>query len=339
MKQDIKPTVIAFEVTRRCRFHCPHCRAGAGIDPSEEILTTGQCKNIIDAIASYSKCTLIVTGGEPMERSDIYELISYGDNAGLKVVMATCGYLIDAEAIRKLKKAGVQALSVSIDGSSAESCDALKDTPGAFDAAVNAAKIAKKGRMRFQINMAISKANVDEVAGVYELAKRLGAYCFNPFVLVPTGSAKELKDEVIDPIDYEMLMNEFLEIKLEKDMELRVTCGPQFARVSRQQQMERLGIDVKGCMGAREFGFISYRGDVQICGFLDVSAGNLLENGYNFAKIWNESELLEKVRSQEFSGACGNCGYMTVCGGCRARAYSTAGDYMASDPVCGHKSV
>ncbi|MBL7107000.1 MAG: radical SAM protein [Phycisphaerae bacterium] len=338
MKQtNIKPKIIAFEVTRRCRLHCPHCRAKAGIDPKEEVLTTNQCKEIIRSIADYKKCVLILTGGEPLERQDIYELIDTARDNHLKVAMATCGYLINEDSIKKLKKAGVLTLSFSLDGDSAETHDEFRQTKGAFDIVIKAAALARKANIRFQINMAISKLNIDEVFGVYELSKKIGAYCFNPFILVPTGRGEMLKEAILDPIEYQTLLNEFIEMKLENTIKIRITCGPQFAPVSKLQK-NLLGIndEAKGCLGGREFGFISYKGDIQICGFLDISAGNLIKNNYNFEKIWTESEFLNKIRSRNFTGACGNCGYITVCGGCRARAYTIAGDYMATDPICAY---
>jgi radical SAM protein with 4Fe4S-binding SPASM domain len=333
-KKVIKPRLIAFEVTRRCRYSCLHCRANAG-ETSEDKLTTSECKKIIKAIAKYSKCILILTGGEPMERADIYELIRYARKINLKPVLATCGYLIDEKTIVKLKKAGVMALSFSIDGANAETHDKFRDTKGAFDSTINAAKIAHKAHVRFQINTTISKINTNEVIGIARLAKNIGAYCFNPFILVPTGRGREIEDAVLDPVEYEVLLNELLRIKLRAEIKVRVTCGPQFALVCKRAEAKGLTEDVPGCMGGRGFGFISYRGDVQTCGFLDVPAGNLIENNFNFKKIWEESELLRKIRNvSDYKGNCGICEYVGICGGCRARAYATSGDYMGEDPVC-----
>ncbi|MBN1392996.1 MAG: radical SAM protein, partial [Sedimentisphaerales bacterium] len=278
-KKTVKPRLIAFEVTRRCRYSCLHCRANAFAE-SENELTTSQCKKIIKAIAKYSKCVLIFTGGEPMERADIYELIQYTRKIGLRPVLATCGYLIDEKTITKLKKAGIMAVSFSIDGANAETHDRFKGTNGAFYSTINAAKIARKARVRFQINTTISKMNSSEVIGIARLARELGAYCFNPFILVPTGRGEQIEDAVLDPVEYEMLLNELLRIKLKSEIKVRVTCGPQFARVCRQAENKGLTEDVPGCMGGRGFGFISYRGDVQICGFLDIPAGNLIENNF-----------------------------------------------------------
>jgi radical SAM protein with 4Fe4S-binding SPASM domain len=340
-KKAIKPRLIAFEVTRQCRFNCRHCRANAGAS-SEEELTTSQCKKIIKAIAKYVSlplrkqgCVLILTGGEPMERGDIYELIRYGRKMGLRMVMATCGYLIDEKSIVKLKKAGITALSFSLDGAGAESHDKFRGAKGAFDAAVNAAKIARKERVPFQINTTISRINIDEVIGIARLAKELGAYCFNPFILVPTGRGREIANEILDPVEYEALLNELLLIKIKSEIKVRVTCGPQFARVCKQAEAKGLTEEVAGCMGGRRFGFINYRGDVQTCGFLEVPAGNLIENNFDFGKIWEESEFLREIRSiSNYKGNCGICEYVGICGGCRARAYAMSGDYLGEDPVC-----
>ncbi len=273
-----------------------------------------------------------------MERKDIYELIRYARKIGLRPVLATCGYLINEKTILRLKKAGVTALSFSIDGVNAETHDKFRGTAGAFDSTINAAKIARKARVRFQINTTFSKVNAGEVIGIAELAKNIGAYCFNPFILVPTGRGSEIANEILDPVEYEALLNELLRIKLKAEIKVRLTCGPQFARVCRQAEAKGLMKDVAGCMGGRGFGFISYRGDVQICGFLDVPAGNLIENNFNFKKIWEESQFLKEIRNvSEYTGRCRTCEYVGICGGCRARAYAASGDYLDEDPVCDYQ--
>ena len=336
-KRIVKPKLIAFEVTRRCRFSCRHCRANAGIDCDDE-LTTGRCKKILASVAKISKPVIILTGGEPMERRDIYKLIRHCRQLGLKPVLATCGYLINEKSITKLKEAGVMALSFSLEGASAETNDRYRQAKGAFDSVIDAAALARKKRIRFQINTTISKINIGEVIGITDLAKRLGAYCFNPFILVPTGRGKQMQDAILDAVEYEALLGELLRIKLKSEIKVRVTCGPQFARVSRQAEARGLTKEVAGCMGGRGFGFISYRGDVQICGFLDISAGNVIENGFKFGEIWRESKFLKEIRNLSgYTGKCRGCDFVGVCGGCRARAYATSGDYLASDPVCDYK--
>jgi radical SAM protein with 4Fe4S-binding SPASM domain len=335
LDEALKPSLIAFEVTRHCRYQCKHCRANAGPEGSEE-LNTRQCKKIIAAIAKFAKPILILTGGEPMERPDIYQIIEFAKDKGLRVVMATCGYLLNDESIIKLKKAGVSALSFSIDGSSAETHDKFRQSEGAFDAIIKAAGVARRAKMPFQINTTLSKINAGEIMGIAELVKRLGARTFNPFMLVPTGRGKELDDAVLDPVQYEYLLNELLRIKLRGEINIRVTCGPAFARVCEQAKAKGLTVEGKGCMGGKGFGFINWKGDVQTCGFLDVSAGNLVANGFNFGKIWLKSKFLNEIRDDsQQKGKCAECEYVGLCGGCKARAMAILGDYLAGDPVCG----
>jgi radical SAM protein with 4Fe4S-binding SPASM domain len=337
-RQSDSPRLIAFEVTRRCRFNCKHCRANAGVSGDEKELTTEQCKRILASIADFSKPVIILTGGEPMERSDIYELIRYGRDLGLRMVMATCGYPINDESIAGLKEAGLLALSISLDGATARSHDAFRQTDAAFDSAVKAAEAAGRAGMRFQINTTITKSNVTEVPLIAELAEKLGAYCFDAFILVPTGRGKGIAEEMLEPVEYEKLLNELLNMKLESDIDMRVTCGPEFSRICKQKKVKKIKGSVSGCMGGRGFGFISCRGDVQTCGFLDVSAGNLIENGFEFDRIWLESEFLKEIRDlSAYKGNCGICKYVGLCGGCRARAYAMSGDYLDADPICNYK--
>jgi len=331
------PMLIAFEVTRRCRFACRYCRVGPAGESDTE-LTTGQCKKIIKAVADYSKCMIILTGGEPMEREDIYDLIEYGTSLNLPMVMATCGYLITEDSVQRLKAAGIGALSFNIEGASAESHDRFRQAPGAFEAAVEATKIANKAALPFQVNTTITKVNADEAVGIAELARRLGAGTFNPFIYVPTAANTHSEEVVLDPIEYEVLLNELLEIKLKSDIKIRVTCAPAFARVCAEKRLNRLNDDVSGCMAGRGFGFISHTGDVQACGFLEVSAGNIIENDYDFAAIWRESQLLNDIRDRsQYTGDCGDCEHVGICGGCRARAFALYGNYLHEDPLCHHR--
>jgi radical SAM protein with 4Fe4S-binding SPASM domain len=340
-----KPRIIAFEVTPRCQFDCPHCRADAGPAENQRELTTTQCKKILKSIANFTTSPppkkpplIILTGGEPMQRTDIYKIIQHGRKLNLKMAMATCGYAIDDESINKLKKAGISILSFPIDSAGAHFHDTFRKSPGAFEEVVKAAKIAHRSGVPFQINTTITKRNADELVAIAELAKKLGARCFNVFILVPTGRAKQIADEVLDPVGYETLLHELLRLKLESKIQVRLTCAPQFTRICRQQKQEKLIGSINGCIGGRDFAFISYRGDVQACGFLNISAGNLIENGYDFEKIWTESEFLKELRDlSKYKGSCAICEYSAVCRGCRARAYATSGDYLAPDPICNYQ--
>jgi len=331
--QIVKPRIVAFEVTQRCPLACAHCRAAAAEDKSD-YLSTGQCKSILKSVADFNKCVVILTGGEPMERPDIYELIEYSQSLGLRTVMATCGYHFADDAASKLKQAGIIALSFSLDGATADTHDAFRQTAGAFDTAIAAIEKTRSAGIRFQINTTITKHNIAQVPAIAALAEKLGAYCFNPFILVPVGRGDEIRDLILSPAEYEKLLHDLADLKNKSPIELRVTCGPQFARICRQKKLTDAD-KVKGCLAATEFAFISAHGDVQTCGFLDISAGNLVENGFDFADIWLNSKFLNDLRTlSEYKGACSACAYLAVCRGCRARAYSMLGDYLGQDPIC-----
>ncbi len=334
-KQNHKPRLLALELTRRCRFNCRHCRADAERTAPQDELTTEQWKKILDSIAAYEKCVVILTGGEPTERSDLIELVEHSRQVGLRAVMATCGYAIDEATLATLKEAGVLALSFSLDGATAETHDAFRRTPGAFDTVIKAAKATARAGLRFQINTTITRTNLTEVPAIAQLARQLGAAVFNPFILVPTGRGDEIREEILEPEQYAGLLSDLLALRSDSPIELRVTCGPQYARLYRETQERQPHVHISGCMGGRGFGFISHRGDIQTCGFLDISAGNLVENGYDFAAIWDQSTFLHEIRdTASYKGKCGRCAYVKVCGGCRARAYTMTGDYLAEDPVC-----
>jgi len=335
-----KPRIVAFEVTRKCRFNCIHCRAVASEKADSEYLTTDQCKQILFSLGRYNKCVVILTGGEPMEREDIYELIEFGNDVGHRMAMATCGYSINDDTAKKLKDCGTLTLSFSLDGSDANSHDSFRRVAGAFEITLAAIEKSREHGIRFQINTTVTSRNIGHVPKIAHLAQELGAYCFNPFILVPTGRGAAISDEILDPAKYEKLLRDLVKIKKEIPIDVRVTCGPQFSRIMAQTGSKAfLGKrKSQGCMAGGEFAFISYRGDVQTCGFLDISAGNLIDNGYNFADIWENSALLKKIRDLSlYQGKCGQCEFVKSCGGCRARAYTMTGDYLASDSICDYQ--
>lgn len=331
------PRVIAFELTRKCRFGCIHCRALAGDDKSLTQLSTDQCKSILKSVAGYSKCLIILTGGEPLERQDIFKLASYCRDLGLSTALATCGYLVTVPVVKKLKDSGVGAFSLSLDGSTPQTHDYFRRTPGAFDAVINATKIMRDNGSRFQINTTITRHNIAEIDKIADLAKQLGAACFNAFILVPTGRGKEISPEILDHVQYEQVLNQLLSLKQGGNIDVRVTCGPQFARIGIQSGSYKPG-EIKGCLGGTQFGFISYKGYVQMCGFCEIPAGNLVANNFDFKSIWENSDFFKSIRDRKsYKGNCGICEYVNICSGCRARALGLSGDYLQADPICNFK--
>lgn len=333
------PRLIAWEVTRRCRLKCRHCRAGAEDREYADEFTTEEIKKTLSNIASFAKPIIILTGGEPMVREDIYDIARYGDSLGLRMVMAPCGSLVTSEAISQMKSAGIKRISLSIDGATKESHDSFRGVEGSFDDAVSASRAANKGGMPFQINTTVTKMNISELPEIMKLAAGLGAVSFHPFLLVPTGRGKDLSGSELSAREYEETLKWIYEAAKQVEMTVKPTCAPHYFRI--KDQMGGTGKDggldhsTRGCLGGTGFAFISHTGTVQICGFLDVVCGDVRKSDYNFKKIWEESEVFNKLRNPgEYKGKCGICEYHAVCGGCRARVFAKTGSYLSPEPYC-----
>jgi heme b synthase len=331
------PHLIAWEVTRSCMLACKHCRAAAKPVPYSDELSTEECRKLLDNIASFSRPIIILTGGEPMLRADIYEIAAYACRLGLPVVMAPCGMLINDVTAAKIVESGVRRISISLDGVTAEAHDAFRGVKGAFEGAMRGIEAAKRAGLDFQVNTTITKDNVGQLPDMVELARRLGASVFNPFLLVPTGRGKELADQELSPGQYEETLVWLAERQVKGDIPIRVTCAPHYQRILRQRGAPAGPRPVKGCMGGQSFAFISHRGKVQICGFLDLECGDVRKEGFDFRKIWETSEMFLRLRDiDRYEGRCGRCEFRKVCGGCRARAYAMTGDYLAEEPFCAY---
>jgi heme b synthase len=353
VKKTYLPQLVAWETTRRCQLRCSHCRASAKDVRYEGELTTDEGKKLLDNIASFSKPIIILTGGEPLMRPDIFEISSYGDKLGLRMALATCGVGLTKEIALKFKESGIKRLSLSIDGSTAETHDRFRNVPGAFDTALKAAKIATSVGLPFQINTTVSRINVDDLPAILKLAVAIGASAFHPFLLVPVGRGKALESETLDPEKYEAILTWIAEEQARSPIPFKPTCAPHFHRIIRQKKLYKpagghpgagatghphgAGLDTlsRGCLGGLGFVFISHVGQVQICGFLEEPAGNIRNENFDFKKIWETSPLFLEMRDKKrYRGRCGLCGFWQVCGGCRARAQSMKGHYMEEEPNC-----
>jgi heme b synthase len=334
------PRLIAWEVTRRCILNCRHCR-GASLDREySEDLTTDECRKFIEALAGYAKPILIFTGGEPLLRADIFDLIELAVSKGLRCALATCGGPVTEEMAARIRDSGIARVSISIDGATSETHDEFRGQEGAFDKALGAAANLRKAGVGFQINTTLTTHNLSELPGILELAKSLGAASFDVFLLVPTGRARDLVDQEISPSDYEKTLHWIADIRNDAGLTVRTTCAPHYHRILSQRgesKGARHGLDAetRGCLGGKAFAFVSHKGVVQICGFLEIPAGNLRDHGFDFRKIWENSDFLDSIRDVNgYRGKCGICNYRRLCGGCRARAHAITGDYLAEEPFC-----
>ena len=218
--------MVAWEVTRSCNLACVHCRASAVCEPYAGEFDTEKCKRILDEIATIGNPVIILTGGEPMLRKDIYEIAAYGDRKGLRMVLATNGTLMTETVAENLIKAGIRRVSISIDGPEAESHDAFRRVPGAFAEAMAGIEAMKRVGLEFQINTTITQANIAQIRQIHDLAHGLGAAAHHIFLLVPTGRAKEMVDQEITPLAYEETLNWFYEEEQSCAIQLKATCAP-----------------------------------------------------------------------------------------------------------------
>jgi len=336
--------VIAWEITRHCDLRCRHCRGGARPVDYEGELTTDECLRVVDGIAACCKPILILTGGEPMSRPDVYDIAGHATQCGLRVVMAPCGHLLTAETATRLKDAGVRAISISIDGATAATHDAFRGVAGAFDRTVAGLRHAIDAGIAFQVNTTVSRTNVDELPAILDLAVAWGAKTLDLFFLVPTGRGASLKEQEITAEEYERALRWALDAAREAPLRIKTTCAPHFARVRRQVAQEQRQVPGyreeavgTGCMAGQGFVFISHRGILQPCGFLDVPSGDLREVDFDFRRAYEDSTVFTALRAREnYGGKCGACEFLRVCGGCRARAYARSGDFLAEEPSCGY---
>lgn len=337
------PRLIAWELTRSCNLNCIHCRAAARFGPYPNELTTEECMRFLDNVASFSKPIIIMTGGEPMLRDDIWDIAKHGTDLGLRMVMAPCGFLVTVETAKKMIECGIQRVSFSIDGATAESHDNFRRVSGAFASVMKAIENVKKVGLEFQINTTITKHNLKELPRILELAIKLGAKAHHPFLLVPTGRGVMLKDQEITPEEYEEVLTWFYDMREKVPLQFKPTCAPHYYRIFRQKEREKgitvtpetHGLDAmsKGCMGGQSFAFVSNTGKVQICGFLETECGDIRKEP--FSKIWDTSKVFQEMRAwDDYHGRCGYCEFKKVCGGCRARAFAFTGHYLDEEPFC-----
>ena len=314
--------IVAWETTAACNLSCRYCRACATPAPEPDELNTKEALAFLDSIAPLQPM-LILSGGEPLLRPDIFQIIRHAVSSGMRVSLASNGTRITPEVADEIAASGVTRVSISLDGASAEKHD-LSRGPGSFRAALNGLENLR-GKVDFQINFTITKKNESEVSNIFDLAEKVGAKALHFFFLVPTGRGQE--EDLITPERQEEILIQ-IDQERSRGMEVQVTCAPQYARLARQGKDRRKG----GCLAGKSFVFVSRKGDVYPCGYFPLRVGNIREN--NFIDIWENSAELQALRERNLKGKCGRCSFSKSCGGCRARAYAKTGDYLGPDPSC-----
>lgn len=320
--------IISWNVTLRCPLRCPHCYSNAGEKDLPGTLSGAAMYRIIDGIRETGTPVVILSGGEPLMREDIFEIARYGSDAGLRMAMGTSGYPFTPDTASQLRKAGIRKVAVSLDSTDPGVHDAFRGREGSFHRAVRAILRCRKEGLDVQINMTSRDGGSTGVDHVVALGKILGVSDYQVFFPVPTGRAGAAAAGL--PGSGEETIARILERYRDSSIRIRPTCAPQFRRIADQHGIRNPSWG-RGCIAGISYCRIYATGEVTPCPYIPVSAGNAATTP--FADIWNRSPVFAALRDPaRLTGTCGRCSYNTVCGGCRARAY---GMRAGADGSCG----
>ena len=357
------PRLVFWESTAGCNLSCIHCRRttiAGELLPQD--LTTSEAFELIDQIAAFARPIFVLSGGEPLFRSDVFDIARRASDAGLIVALATNGTLIDAGIARRIKDSGVKRVSISFDGADASTHDIFRGR-GAFEKALAGLEQLRNAGVAYQVNTTVARHNVNQMPETLAFAKGIGAQALHLFLLVPVGCGVEVAaDQQITPVEYEEVLDWMYDAEMAGGIELKATCAPHYFRVVRQRQVEerRSGVvrtlpdsyqrqghaggdghgaghpmsaATKGCLAGTGVCFVSHRGEVYPCGYLPVEAGSIRRQP--FREIWEGSPLFAELRDvDQLGGKCGLCEFKRVCSGCRARAYGMTAEYLGEEPFC-----
>lgn len=322
--------IISWNTTKRCNLYCKHCYRDSSSEYFSGELNTDEGKKLIDEIAKSGFRILILSGGEPLMRDDIYELSSYAREKELIPVLGTNGTLITEKVAKNLKKAGIMAAGISLDYLDEEKHDNFRNFKGSFNKTLEGIRNCIKEGIRVQINTTVTKDNKDEILDIIDFSKKIGATSHHPFFLVEVGRGKNLKKEALNHKEYIDMINKILDKQSKIDMELKPTCAPQFMSLAK-----KMGVKMRfsrGCIAGIGYCCILPNGDVHICPYLPKVVGNVREVGFH--RLWKESKIFNELRDfKKYKGRCGSCKDISICGGCRAKAYIATGDYLGEDPI------
>lgn len=324
--------IVSWMTTNRCNLKCVHCYQDADKEDERE-LSTDEAKKMIGEIARAGFKIMIFSGGEPLMRNDIFELVSHAASRGLRPVFGTNGTLITREIASKLKECGACAMGISVDSLDPAKHDRFRGLPDAYALTMQGIEACKSAGLPFQLHTTVVDWNRDEICQITDFAQEIGALAHYIFFLIPVGRGLFIEDTALQVQENEELLREIMAKSSEVDIDVKPTCAPQFTRVA-----EQMGIETRftrGCLAGLTYCVIGSEGIVRPCAYMTEEAGDVRERPFD--EIWSNSEVFAKLRSEAYSGACGTCDYREGCGGCRARAaYYHDGDILAQDDYCAH---
>ena len=337
-----RPLVLIWELTQACALACDHCRADAKLQRHPDELSTAEGKQLLEDASEFGEGQLVVlSGGDPLIRQDVEELIAYGTELGLRMTITPSGTRsLTPHRIQRLADAGIKRMALSLDGASAEAHDAFRGEEGSFDETVQAIEDAKAAGIPVQINTTVCGQTIGELPAIRELLRELGVVMWSVFFLVPIGRGQIL--DPIDPEEADAVMAWLNDVSQSEPFGLKTTEAPMYRRVTMQRR-ETMGEDAgSGSVGPRRrggivagdgFAFVSHVGEMYPSGFLPKSAGNVRDQPVT--EIYRDAPLFRSLRDRDqLKGKCGACPFKTLCGGSRSRAHAVFGDPLESDPLC-----
>ena len=351
MNFDQAPMLVIWEVTQACDLACVHCRASARPERHPMELSTEEGKQLIDQIAAMQIPVFVLTGGDPIKRPDLFDLIGHARAAGVRVSLTPSATpLLTREIVVRLKEAGLAKLAVSLDGASAETHDAFRGLAGSFARTLDAVRWANEIGLPVQINTTFSRRNIADLDTIVALMESLKITLWSVFFLVPTGRGK--LNDLLNAEEFEQVFAKIYSLSKTASFDIKTTEAQHYRRFllqqkvaerklgaatrsSREKVADAIGRAPRGLNDGKGFVFVSHTGDVFPSGFLPLSAGNIRRQGLDF--IYRESPLFRKLRdTSKLEGKCGACQFKEVCGGSRARAYALTGNPFGEEPCCAY---
>jgi len=347
-----RPFIVIWESTQACDLACVHCRACAQPLRSAMELNTEEAKHLIDEVKALGAPVFVLTGGDPLKRTDTFELVKHASTNGVRISLTPSATpLLTREAIHKLKECGLVRLAVSLDGPGAGAHDAFRRVPGSYEWTLAAVRWAREVGLPLQINTTITRHNLQYLDSMIELLEQLDIVLWSVFFLVPTGRGSAI--DLISAKEFEQVFEKLYETSRRISFDIKSTEAQHYRRYLLQRRTEEkrkgnaqslpallgagtpdgIGRAPRGINDGKGFVFISHLGEVFPSGFLPVSAGNVRKQ--SLTELYRHSPLFEALRdSSNLKGKCGICEFREVCGGSRARAYALTGDPFAEEPCC-----
>lgn len=335
-----RPLLVFWEVTRACALACKHCRATAQPKAHPDELNHEEALRLIDQLAELKPPMLVLTGGDPMMRRDLHDLIRAAAGKGLNVALspAATARLMHAD-FHALKDAGVNSMSLSLDGATEATHDSFRGIPDTFSRTLDAACRAREAGIHLQINTTITKSTLSEFDAFVDLMKEMKPDMWSIFLLVPTGRAA--MDEMPTAEQVEEVWKKLAQVSQHVDFGVKTTEGHHFRRMALQQAKAQGVKPARHALPTRDgkgIMFISHTGDIQPSGFLPLTAGNTRTD--DIGDIYRNHPVFVQLRNDNaLKGKCGKCEYRTICGGSRSRAYAVYGDAFAEDPLCCYQPI